>query len=115
MKNIILIGALGLGGLIFPLYSHATTEPIKQPLQQYAHGGYHSGHIGYHGVYYICYGRKYFVNEGGGNGWWKYVDCFKSPYSCRSIGKQHFGRYSNKGAQHSAYLRCKRSTPRYVD
>lgn len=59
---------------------------------------------------FVCYSSKSFS---GGKP--IYRGCIRSVRSCRSIGKYHFGKYSNDLAVHNAFKRCDRGNPRLVD
>ncbi|MEA3491357.1 MAG: hypothetical protein U9R27_05600, partial [Campylobacterota bacterium] len=60
---------------------------------------------------YVCYDRKYL------NGTSKvvYSGCVRSRFSCKSIGKYHFGKYLNDKKAHSAYMRCSSGKPKFID
>ena len=53
---------------------------------------------------YVCYDYK--------NSFGEYSGCFRSKLSCKSLHKQHFGRYPNRHAAYRAFLRCTSSSPR---
>ena len=53
---------------------------------------------------YVCYSYKDKYGE--------YSGCFRSRHSCKSLGKEHFGKYPTKATTYSAFLRCTSSSPK---
>ena len=53
---------------------------------------------------YVCYDYK--------NRFGKYSGCFRSLKSCKSIHKEHFGKYPNFIESRNALIRCNGSSPR---
>lgn len=41
----------------------------------------------------------------------RYYGCIRSKKSCKSIGKEHFGKYGDDNAAESAFYRCEQSRP----
>jgi hypothetical protein len=78
----------------------------------YAVRYYHDGYSRY--APYVCYKSRYKVRHA------YYTDllyrgCHRSSIACRYSNSYHFGRYSSSQAAQSAFKRCARSLPRYVD
>lgn len=65
--------------------------------------------------YFVCYSYKEPVRGNNGRHYVKYNGCYKSEDSCGSNGSEHFGGYPNRKQQNSAYKRCLKDTPRFVD
>lgn len=119
MKKIIKGSCLAVCVLALSSMANASSNAVQdfssEGVQLAHHGGYYHSAPRYNRSRYVCYDHKYFINQGGGHGWWKYNGCVKANSSCGSIGKTHFGKYSSYGAQSRAFSRCHRSTPRFVD
>jgi len=55
---------------------------------------------------YVCYDYRDFQGE--------YSGCFRSKKSCKTLHKEHFGKYPNKVASKKALFRCINSIPKKV-
>lgn len=63
---------------------------------------------------YVCYEKRIKIDVDGET-LLKYKGCFRVDTSCKSIGRAHFGKYSNDYKAYKALFRCKNSTPKFVD
>jgi hypothetical protein len=64
---------------------------------------------------YVCYNQRFTEGNPGRITYVKYVGCKRYNRSCKSLGKEHFGKYPNDYRAHKALLRCQSSRPRFVD
>ena len=64
---------------------------------------------------YVCYEQR--ISEGDKRriSYLKYVGCKRYNKGCKSLGKEHFGKYPNDYRAHKALIRCQISRPRFVD
>jgi hypothetical protein len=63
---------------------------------------------------YVCYDKRVRVVSEGEE-FLTYQGCTRVDVSCASVGRAHFGRYSNDAESFKALNRCRNSRPRFVD
>ncbi|MEA2029958.1 MAG: caspase family protein [Campylobacterota bacterium] len=64
---------------------------------------------------YVCYDQRIIQGDRGRITYLKYVGCKRYNQTCKSLGKEHFGKYPNDYRAHKALIRCQTSRPRFVD
>jgi len=64
---------------------------------------------------YVCYEQRITQGERRRITYVKYVGCKRYNQACKSLGKEHFGKYPNDFLAHRALIRCQTSRPRFVD
>jgi len=112
MRLAILVSVALLGSLL-----HADFVEIKrgdgyrEDLRT-VEGTYKSRHESY--FPYVCYDKRVRVVSEGEE-FLTYQGCTRVDVSCASVGRAHFGRYSNDAESFKALNRCRNSRPRFVD
>lgn len=64
---------------------------------------------------YVCYDQRITEGERRRITYVKYIGCKRYNRPCKSLGKEHFGKYPNDYRAYKALIRCQTSRPRFVD